>query len=39
MRQALHRLASEFREIAVPRQGKYLAEPRRAADGSAYEKP
>lgn len=39
MRDALRRLSSEFREIALPRQGRYLAEPRHAADGSAYEKP
>ena len=38
MRDRLHRLAREFRSIAVPKQGKYLAEPRRAADGSAYER-
>lgn len=38
MRDRLRRLAREFRSIGVPRQGKYLAEPRRAADGSAYER-
>ena len=38
MRQALQRLAREFRALAVPEQGRYLHEPRRAADGSAYEK-
>lgn len=39
MTESLQRLARGFREIAVPRQGKYLSEPRRAEDGSAYEKP
>jgi glyoxylase-like metal-dependent hydrolase (beta-lactamase superfamily II) len=38
MRDSLQRLAREFRAIAVPKHGKYLAEPRRAADGSAYER-
>ncbi len=39
MRAALHRLAQEFRQVAVPEQGRYLAQPRRAEDGSAYERP
>jgi len=39
MREALHRLAREFREVAVPAKGEYVAHPRRAEDGSAYEKP
>lgn len=39
MRTALHRLATGFRDIAVPRKGRYLDDPRRAEDGSAYEKP
>lgn len=39
MRESLHRLAREFREIAVPRQGEYVTEPRHASDGSAYEEP
>jgi glyoxylase-like metal-dependent hydrolase (beta-lactamase superfamily II) len=39
MREALRRLAREFRDLAVPRQGRYLREPRRAEDGSAYERP
>lgn len=39
MRAALHRLAEGFREVAVPRQGRYVEAPRRAADGSAYEAP
>ncbi len=36
---ALDRLAATFLEVAVPARGKYLAEPRRAEDGSAYERP
>jgi glyoxylase-like metal-dependent hydrolase (beta-lactamase superfamily II) len=39
MRTALHRLAREFRTIAVPPRGRYVAAPRRAEDGSAYERP
>lgn len=39
MRGALHRLAQQFREVAVPAQGEYVSHPRRAEDGSAYEKP
>ena len=39
MRDGLQRLARDFRDIAVPKQGKYLREPRRAEDGSAYEEP
>lgn len=39
MRAALHQLAREFREVAVPPKGKYVADPRHAADGSAYERP
>lgn len=39
MREALHRLAREFRSVAVPGQGRYVARPRHAADGSAYEAP
>lgn len=38
MRDSLHRLAREFRIVALPEQGKYLSEPRRAADGNAYER-
>ncbi|WP_299359400.1 MBL fold metallo-hydrolase [uncultured Paracoccus sp.] len=37
MRAALHQLARTFRSVALPGQGRYLAEPRRAEDGSAYE--
>ena len=36
MRTALHRLAAGFDAVAVPRQGRYLASPARAEDGSAY---
>ncbi|MDO5369096.1 MBL fold metallo-hydrolase [Paracoccus sp. (in: a-proteobacteria)] len=39
MRTALHRLAREFRAVAVPEKGEYVARSRRAGDGSAYEKP
>jgi len=39
MREALHRLSREFRAVAVPAQGEYVVRPRRAEDGSAYEKP
>lgn len=39
MRVALQDLADRFPKVAVPRQGRYLEEPRRAEDGSAYEKP
>ena len=37
MSAALTRLASQFREIAVPDSGRYVTDPRRAEDGSAYE--
>ncbi|WP_137389410.1 MBL fold metallo-hydrolase [Rhodoligotrophos defluvii] len=36
MRRALKRLAQQFQRIAVPEQGRYLAHPARAEDGSAY---
>jgi hypothetical protein len=39
MRSALHRLADGFRELAVPKRGRYVEQPRHAADGSAYEQP
>jgi len=39
LRHSLHRLAEEFPVAAVPRQGRYVAEPLRAEDGSAYKKP
>jgi hypothetical protein len=38
MRDALHRLARDFDDVAVPKHGRYAAEPARAADGSAYRK-
>jgi len=36
MRGALHRLAEEFDTVAVPQQGRYVEQPARAEDGSAY---
>lgn len=39
MRTALRRLGRDFAAVAVPAQGEYVAHPRRAQDGSAYEKP
>ncbi len=36
MRQALHTLARDFDQIAVPEKGHYVQEPARAEDGSAY---
>ncbi|MDX6805196.1 MBL fold metallo-hydrolase [Terrihabitans rhizophilus] len=39
MDSALQRLSRDFRKIAVPSEGKYVANPARAADGSAYLKP
>jgi glyoxylase-like metal-dependent hydrolase (beta-lactamase superfamily II) len=39
MRAALDRLADGFEAIAVPGQGRYVETPRRAEDGSAYERP
>jgi glyoxylase-like metal-dependent hydrolase (beta-lactamase superfamily II) len=36
MRSALHRLALEFDDIAMPKSGRYLTHPARAEDGSAY---
>jgi glyoxylase-like metal-dependent hydrolase (beta-lactamase superfamily II) len=38
-RAALHRLSREFRTLAVPEGGRFVDAPRRAEDGSAYEKP
>jgi hypothetical protein len=32
----LHRLAREFDRIAVPARGRYVRDPARAEDGSAY---
>ena len=39
MRAALHALARDFDRIAVPKQGRYVENPARAEDGSAYRKP
>ncbi len=39
MRDALHALARDFDRVAVPQEGRYLHDPARAADGSAYRKP
>jgi glyoxylase-like metal-dependent hydrolase (beta-lactamase superfamily II) len=39
MLEALELLSTEFAQIAVPSHSPYLAEPARAADGSAYRKP
>jgi glyoxylase-like metal-dependent hydrolase (beta-lactamase superfamily II) len=36
MRAALHELAERFDSVAVPAEGRYLREPARAEDGSAY---
>jgi glyoxylase-like metal-dependent hydrolase (beta-lactamase superfamily II) len=36
MRQALHRLAGSFEALAVPQGGRYVANPARPQDGSAY---
>lgn len=39
MLKALELLAAEFVQIAVPTNSRYVAEPARAADGSAYREP
>ncbi len=39
MRSALHELAQGFDRIAVPEGGRYVAQPARPEDGSAYLKP
>lgn len=36
MRAALHKLADNFARLAVPPEGRYVDDPQRAADGSAY---
>lgn len=36
MRDALHALAQNFEQVAMPAQGRYVADPQRAEDGSAY---
>lgn len=38
MQQALATLSRDFRKIAVPENGVYVAAPRRAEDGTAYER-
>jgi hypothetical protein len=38
MREALHRLARDFDQVAVPKHGRYADEPACAEDGSAYPK-
>lgn len=38
LRAGLAALAQGFRKVAVPKHGVYVAEPRHAADGSAYER-
>ena len=39
MRSALHALARDFDRVAVPEHGRYVGDPARAADGSAYRDP
>ena len=39
MRQALHVLARDFRQIALPHGGRYALHPVQAEDGSAYRAP
>jgi glyoxylase-like metal-dependent hydrolase (beta-lactamase superfamily II) len=39
MLEALHALARDFDQVAVPKHGRYVAKPARAADGSAYRQP
>ncbi|WP_246045456.1 MBL fold metallo-hydrolase [Rubellimicrobium roseum] len=39
LRESLRRLAADFEAVAVPRQGRYVAQPLRASDGSAYKRP
>lgn len=39
MRDALHRLARDFADVAIPAHGRYVAHPARAQDGSAYARP
>jgi len=39
MRASLHELANRFEEVAVPRDGKYVAHPTRAEDGTAFDTP
>jgi glyoxylase-like metal-dependent hydrolase (beta-lactamase superfamily II) len=39
MRQALHQLARDFDRIAVPEHSRYLKQPAKASDGTAYPAP
>jgi hypothetical protein len=39
MRDALRRLAREFDDVAVPKHGRYVKNPARAEDGTAYCEP
>lgn len=39
LRQALHALARDFDRVAVPERGRYVSDPARAGDGSAYPPP
>ena len=39
LREALHELARDFDAVAIPAQGRYVAHPARAEDGTAYRKP
>ena len=39
LRESLHALARDFDALAVPEAGRYVADPARAADGSAYDAP
>jgi glyoxylase-like metal-dependent hydrolase (beta-lactamase superfamily II) len=39
MRTALHTLARDFDEVAVPKHGRYTGKPATAADGTAYREP
>lgn len=39
MRGALHKLASDFKTVAVPEGGKYVKAPTTPEDGSAYKEP
>jgi hypothetical protein len=32
----LHTLARDFRDLAVPPDGRFVGDPQRAADGTAY---
>jgi glyoxylase-like metal-dependent hydrolase (beta-lactamase superfamily II) len=36
LREALHALARDFEEVAIPKEGKYVQAPTHATDGSAY---